>query len=288
MTRFGIATTALSALLVGGIALVVLSMQNEAPQAVATTVEQSPPLRSSAPTTTKTTLAAAAATTTVPTTTTTSVAETTTSSIVTATTTTTVPASSSTTVTPAPPFFSSVATVTAEDLFASWSEGCPVPPSELREVTLAHWNYKDEVQTGRIIVAASLVDSVVAIFADLYEAQFPIQRMEPVEAFGGDDNSSMAANNTSAFNCREITGGSSFSEHSYGRAIDLNPLVNPYVNGSTVLPPEGSAYADRSLDAPGMIHAGDEVVTAFADRGWIWGGTWTSLKDYQHFSTTGN
>jgi hypothetical protein len=97
----------------------------------------------------------------------------------------------------------------------------------------------------------------------------------------------MSANNTSAFNCRTVTGGDSYSEHSYGRAIDINPLVNPYVKGSTVLPPEGSQYADRSLDAPGMIHSGDEVVTAFAARGWVWGGTWSSLKDYQHFSTTG-
>jgi hypothetical protein len=111
--------------------------------------------------------------------------------------------------------------------------------------------------------------------------------MEPVDVYDGDDNRSMAANNTSAFNCRAVTGGSSWSEHSYGTAIDINPLRNPYVRGGTVLPPEGSAYADRGLDEPGMIHAGDEVVETFGAHGWIWGGTWDSTKDYQHFSTSG-
>ena len=97
----------------------------------------------------------------------------------------------------------------------------------------------------------------------------------------------MAANNTSAFNCRPTTGGSSWSEHSFGTAIDVNPLVNPYVRGAIVLPPEGAAYSDRSLDVSGMIHSGDKVVEAFAAHGWVWGGTWSSPKDYQHFSTSG-
>lgn len=152
---------------------------------------------------------------------------------------------------------------------------------------MSHWNYAGSVSTGKLVVAAGLANQVVDIFRDLYDARFPIERMELVDKYNGDDDQSMAANNTSAFNCRLVTGGSSYSEHSYGRAIDVNPLVNPYVKGSTVLPPAGSAYVDRSLDAPGMIHANDEVVQAFASRGWIWGGTWSSLKDYQHFSTTG-
>lgn len=160
-------------------------------------------------------------------------------------------------------------------------------PADLRILSLSHWNYAGSVSTGKLVVAAGLANQVVDIFRDLYEAGFPIERMELVDKYDGDDDKSMAANNTSAFNCRLVTGGSTYSEHSYGRAIDINPLVNPYVKGSTVLPPAGSAYVDRSLDAPGMIHAEDEVVQAFAARGWIWGGSWSSLKDYQHFSTTG-
>ncbi|MFD1507745.1 M15 family metallopeptidase [Georgenia yuyongxinii] len=184
-----------------------------------------------------------------------------------------------------PPFHATVAAVSEADL-ASWHAGCPVSPADLRSVTLTRWT-GDGAASGTIVVAAAVADDVVGVMQALYEARFPIARMEPVEAFGGDDDASMAANNTSAFNCRAVTGGSSWSEHSYGRAIDLNPLVNPYVLGSTVLPAGGAAYADRTLQAPGMIHDGDAVVRAFATRGWVWGGTWSSPKDYQHFSTTG-
>jgi hypothetical protein len=201
--------------------------------------------------------------------------------------TSTTPATAAPVTTVSPPFVSSISTPTASDLPASWSAGCPVPPADLRILSLSHWNYAGSVSTGKLVVAAELANQVVDIFQELYEAGFPIERMELVDKYDGDDNLSMAANNTSAFNCRLVTGGTTYSEHSYGRAIDINPLVNPYVQGSTVLPPAGSAYVDRSLDATGMIHTNDEVVQAFADRGWIWGGTWSSLKDYQHFSTTG-
>jgi hypothetical protein len=101
--------------------------------------------------------------------------------------------------------------------------------------------------------------------------------MELVEKFGGSDEASMAADNTSAFNCRRIAGTSRWSEHAYGRAIDINPVENPHV----------TAAIDRSQLRPGMIVADDVVVKAFAAIGWSWGGTWRSSKDYQHFSATG-
>jgi hypothetical protein len=99
----------------------------------------------------------------------------------------------------------------------------------------------------------------------------------------------MAADNTSAFNCRHAvaTGPRRWSSHAYGAAIDVNPLENPYVRAGKVLPPRGRAYVDRTLTEPGMIHPGDEVVRAFRTIGWKWGGSWSSLKDYQHFSATG-
>lgn len=103
--------------------------------------------------------------------------------------------------------------------------------------------------------------------------------MVTVEAFGADDDASMAADNTSAFNCRPITGGGGWSLHSYGVAIDINPRENPYVSGSLVLPPEGAAYLDRSAAVPGLIRAGDPVVA----RGFAWGGYWSDPIDYQHF-----
>ena len=126
----------------------------------------------------------------------------------------------------------------------------------------------------------------MAIFRRLYEIGYPIASMRLVDDFGGDDDASMSANNTSAFNCRPVTGGGGFSEHSYGTAIDVNPVQNPYLAGSTVLPAEGRQYVDRP-DSPGVIHAGDEVVQAFADHGFRWGGTWSGPIDYQHFSVSG-
>lgn len=211
------------------------------------------------------------------------------------TTTTAAPTSTVATSAPAPsppsppprPFAADISTVTAEDLYASWRPGCPVPVEALRAIDVTHFGNDGSVRMGRLIVAADLAPGMVDILRDLYAARFPIQRMEPIDVFGGDDNRSIEANNTSAFNCRAVTGGSGWSEHAYGRAIDVNPFVNPYVKGGTVLPPEAAPYTDRSRDDPGMIHAGDAVVRAFEARGWAWGGYWRSLKDYQHFSTTG-
>jgi hypothetical protein len=213
------------------------------------------------------------------------------STLTTSSTTTTLPATLTnppmTTNSPSPEFESSIFSVGAADLPASWREGCPVEVEALRAVDLSHFGYDGEVHTGRLVVADEVAADIVEIMSTLFANGFPIERMEPVDVYDGDDDLSMAANNTSAFNCRPVTGGTSWSEHSYGTAIDVNPLVNPYVIGATVLPPEGSAYADRNLDAPGMIHDGDVVVETFAAHGWIWGGTWSSPKDYQHFSTSG-
>jgi hypothetical protein len=128
---------------------------------------------------------------------------------------------------------------------------------------------------------------MVRVFRALYEARFPVQRLRTVEQYGSDDDASMAANNTSAFNCRPVAGGTGWSEHAYGAALDVNPVQNPYVRGSTVEPEAGRAYLDRSHVRPGMVVAGDLVVRAFAAVGWEWGGDFRTLKDYQHFSASG-
>ena len=169
----------------------------------------------------------------------------------------------------------------------SWRLGCPVGKSDLRMVTLTHWGFDGRVKRGRIVVHRNYAAKVARVFGVLYRERFPVRRLRPVEAYGSDDDRSMAADNTSAFNCRLVEGSSSWSEHAYGRAIDLNPLENPYVRGGHVSPPAGRRYADRSLRAKGMVHDGDAVVRAFAAIGWPWGGHWRSLKDYQHFSATG-
>ena len=133
---------------------------------------------------------------------------------------------------------------------------------------------------------------VVDVFRQLFEAAFPIRRMQLVDVYGADDDRSMAANNTSAYNCRRVAGTDRWSEHAYGGAVDINPVQNPYVRGTSFVPAEGARYVDvpRGADArpaPGVIVAGDVVVRTFARIGWEWGGTWQSSRDYQHFSASG-
>ncbi len=176
---------------------------------------------------------------------------------------------------------------TAARMTTSWTEGCPVALEDLRHLLLGYRDFAGEAQIGEMVVAAEVAEDVVSVFERLFDSGFPIERMELVDAYRGDDLASMRADNTSAFNCRKVEGTDRWSEHAYGRAIDINPLLNPWVRGSTVSPPESAQYADRSLDIAGMIRDGDVVVEAFRDIGWTWGGTWSASKDYQHFSETG-
>jgi hypothetical protein len=165
----------------------------------------------------------------------------------------------------------------------SWRPGCPVPIADLRIIRMPHWGFDGQVHDGELVVHRNVAADVAGVFAAMFAQRFPISGMVRVEHHGGDDDASMAADNTSAFNCREITGGGAFSNHSWGMAIDINPLENPYVKGDVVLPAAGAAFLDRSDVRPGMIVDGDVVVTAFAAIGFEWGGDWDRLKDYQHF-----
>jgi hypothetical protein len=183
-----------------------------------------------------------------------------------------------------PPFTASVHTVTAERLGLSWHEGCPVGPDQLRLVKMSVLGFDGRVYRGELVVAADVVVDVVGTFAELYYHRYPIERMLTVEKYDADDDRSMAADNTSAFNCRAITGGTAWSNHSYGRAIDVNPVRNPYISASgTVYPPNGAPYVDRTRADAGLIHADDSTVQAFERRGWDWGGYWDTPIDYQHF-----
>jgi D-alanyl-D-alanine carboxypeptidase-like protein len=175
----------------------------------------------------------------------------------------------------------------AERMTESWRPGCPVALKDLRLLTLTHWGFDGEVHRGKLVVHADEAHAVTEAFRVLFRSRFPIKRMQLVDVYGGDDDRSMAANNTSAFNCRTVEGSSSWSEHAYGRAIDINPIQNPFVQEGRVSPAAGSRYLDRSRRAKGLIRAKDAVVRAFAAIGWGWGGYWTSSKDYQHFSASG-
>ena len=186
-----------------------------------------------------------------------------------------------------PPFSSSISRVTAADLRYSWHPGCPVPPTQLRSVRLRHWDFRGRSRVGVVVVNAAEVPDIVTVFRRLYAARFPIRRMLGVEVYRGSDDRSMRADNTSAFNCRFVGGTRRWSEHAYGRAIDVNTVENPYVHGGLVEPPAGRAFLDRSHRRPGMATSSGVLVRAFESVGWHWGGRWTSSKDYQHFSTSG-
>ena len=188
----------------------------------------------------------------------------------------------------APPFTARVERVAAADLGASWRPGCPVAPADLRRVRLAFWGFDGERHLGTLVVNRDAVPALVSVFRTLYSARFPIRRMRPVDAYGGSDDASMAADNTSAFNCRAAvaSGPRRWSQHAYGRAIDVNPVENPYVFDGRVRPPAGARFVDRTPPRPGMAVPGGVLVRAFAAVGWSWGGAWRS-PDYQHFSATG-
>ena len=173
---------------------------------------------------------------------------------------------------------------------SSWHPGCPVGLRKLRLLELTYIGYDGRAHHGRLIVNRRFDDEIVAVFKRLYGLRYPIRNMELIDRFGADDHRSMAADNTSAFNCRLVAGTRRWSMHAYGLAIDLNPVENPYVSGSHVSPPAGAPYADRSSDAAGVIHGGDAVVKAFARRaGWQWLGYGPqSYRDYQHFSANGS
>ncbi len=184
-------------------------------------------------------------------------------------------------------YSSSVRPATRDDVRLSWREGCPVHWSDLAVVTVAYWGYDGARHVGDVVVADSVAQDVRGVFRSIYDQRFQIRRIHPVDAYGADDDRSMAANNTSAFNCRPVAGTSKWSEHSRGTAIDINPVQNPYVSGGSVDPPTGREWRDRSSVTPGMITADGVVVRAFAAKGWGWGGHWSSAQDYQHLSLSG-
>jgi hypothetical protein len=182
----------------------------------------------------------------------------------------------------------SVDPLTAADMTGvSWRPGCPVPLSDLRVVDMTFWGFDGHPHRGELVLHVDVAWDVVGVFRTLYDARFPIRRMERVDRYGADDDASMAADNTSAFNCRPVTGSTDrFSIHSYGKAIDINTIENPYVSSDLgVLPPAGAAFTDRTDVRPGMVVAGDVVTRAFARIGFAWGGDWDDPTDYQHFET---
>lgn len=167
------------------------------------------------------------------------------------------------------------------------ADDCPVGFDQLRMLEVPYWSFEGTTRRGTLIVNADVAEAVLGVFEQLHASRFPIQRMEAIDPLPVDDTSRVSSNITVAFKCRSVRGGSSWSQHAYGRAVDINPVDNPSVTDGVATPPLGADRIDRGLDAPGMIHEGDEVTRLFDGIGWGWGGRWSSHQDYMHFSVNG-
>ncbi|MEA2048034.1 MAG: M15 family metallopeptidase [Campylobacterota bacterium] len=172
----------------------------------------------------------------------------------------------------------------------SWRKGCPVGLNNLRYLRVRHINFSGQEVMGELIVHKDVSDEVTKIFEALYDAGYPVRKMKLVSAYRGNDWHSIEADNTSAFNCRKATGSEKWSKHSYGKAIDINPIENPYIARSGRISHkaslvyrkrvhQNSTYADKAL-----LLNHDKAVKIFKKYGWKWGGDWRGVKDYQHFS----
>lgn len=168
----------------------------------------------------------------------------------------------------------------------SYKSGCPVSRNELRYLRLSYRDKEGRSKTGEMVCNKAIAADLVDIFRQLWLADYRIERMQLIDDFDGDDQRSMAANNTSCFNFRTVSGTQTLSKHARGMAVDINPLYNPYVRGSRVEPAEGKKWAynrEQRTDIPYRITSTDPCCQLFRAHGFRWGGSWRSIKDYQHF-----
>lgn len=182
----------------------------------------------------------------------------------------------------------------------TWKLGCPVDISRLRLIKFPHYDFSGVLQEGNMVVLDAVAARVALIFETLYQYKFAIAQAKTIEHYQGQDKASMAANNSSAFNYRPIANKTLLSVHSYGVAIDLNPIQNPCIAPQTIIdseevlvsvqPAKGQEYLNRTKIRPGMVEQnldetiGLTVVQLFKQNGFcVWGGTWNDPIDWQHF-----
>lgn len=175
------------------------------------------------------------------------------------------------------------ASVEARMRGVSYPEGAKVQLPDLRYLQLSYIDFDGVEQVGELVCNKAIADDLLAIFRSLYQARYPIRSIRLIDDFGGDDEASMTADNTSCFNYRPKTGQRELSKHALGLAVDINPLENPFVRSSRVRPAAGAPYANRTKDFPHKIDKNDLCYKLFRERGFTWGGAWRSVQDYQHF-----
>jgi len=172
----------------------------------------------------------------------------------------------------------------------SWHKGCPVALNDLRYLQMSYLNFKGQTKMGEMVVHKEVADEVTEIFHTLYNIGYPVRKMKLVSDYKGNDWQSIEADNTSAFNCRNATDSKKWSKHSYGKAIDLNSIENPYISRHGRISHKASQkyrkrvhFKHTNADKAVLLRD-DKAVKLFKKYGWKWGGDWYGMKDYQHFS----
>ena len=165
----------------------------------------------------------------------------------------------------------------------SYGRDCTTKREDLRYLRVLHRGFDGETHIGEIVCNKAIAKDLLYIFRQLYQEEYPIEKVLLVDEYGGDDEMSMEDNNSSCFNFRPVAGTGHLSQHAYGRAIDINPLYNPYITSDGFVPVNAGDYVDRSAQNPYKIDINDLCYQLFDERGFTWGGSWNSVKDYQHF-----
>ena len=166
----------------------------------------------------------------------------------------------------------------------SWRRDCPVPLKNLRYIQVKYRDFNGYDSLGELIVHKSIAHDIVWVMEELYNIGYPIKQMRLVSDFNGDDWQSIEADNTSAFNCRKATGSKKWSKHAYGRAIDINPIENPYISRKGhISHRESLKYRKRVASHSALLLDHSQATKIFKKYGFRWGGDWRYTKDYQHF-----
>ncbi len=170
----------------------------------------------------------------------------------------------------------------------SYPKGCPIKRSDLRYVRVLHVGFDGKTHQGELICNRAIADEVLQIFHELYAKHYPIESIRLIDDYNASDEQSMRANNTSCFCFRAVKGSRKLSAHARGMAVDINPLYNPCVRRSrrgivTIQPSTAVRYANRQANFSHKITRTDQAYRLFTAHGFKWGGSWRSVKDYQHF-----
>ena len=148
-------------------------------------------------------------------------------------------------------------------------------------VNVQYYSFDNKLHQGQLVIHKDVKNDIIELFDLIKNTKFPIAKVIPIVKYNWNDSISMADNNTSAFNYRNVDGTKSLSKHSFGKAIDINPMQNPYKSKAGIISPRKATY---NKNKSGTLTSDSKIVTFLLSRGWEWGGNYKSIKDWQHFS----